>query len=198
MPKIAVRNITEDMRSVHHDSHPKSMFVCHETITKDALGWGDITSVLSGLKAEGYGIQGMTDLEGHKAWTVGHSDWTLYHTGGVNSIAVGVENVSIIPILIQHHNLTKDQAHERWLTRTKQLDALAFLMAGWHNADRKRHPLTRSDGLKPGICSHWDVSQHHAASQGHWDCWPWDKGGHFPLAHVIEMAKRYAAMDYKF
>lgn len=198
MTKISVRNISTQMRPVSHGDHLKDMFVCHETITPDALGWGDIDGVLRGLRGEGYGIQGMTDLEGHKAWTLSNSDWVLYHAGGVNSRAVGVENVSIIPLLIQRHNLTNEQAHERWLSRVKQLDALAMLMCGWHNADKQQHPLIRSNGDSRGVCSHWDVSQHHKESLGHWDCRPYDKGGHFPLAHVIAKARLLADAGYKF
>lgn len=200
MPKIPVINISKVFEPDQHGTHTKHLFVVHETVSPDAAGLADILGVESSLRKEGYGVQGITDQEGHKAWTLSHSDWVLYHAGGVNSYAVGCEQVSYIPALIKADVLTHAQAHEHWLARTHQLTATAMLIAGWHNADKKNHPIRRSNGLieSPGVCSHWDVSQHYSESDGHWDCWPWDKGGYFPLQHLIDLATTYAAAGYMF
>lgn len=193
--KIVYRNIASEMRALAHGTHVKNMFVCHETVSYNALGWGDINGIIGVLQHEGYGIHGIVDQEGHKCWAYNLGNAVFWHAGGVNSVANGVELVSEIPILIASKHMTHKQAHKAWLKRTKQLNGLAQLMAGWHNSDKKNHPLVRSNGMKPGVCSHWDVSQHHPESEGHWDCWPFDAHpqGYFPLEHVLDLAKKYAA-----
>lgn len=199
MHKVSVINIAPAMKNLGHGTSVKTHFVCHESVSYNVPGLSDILGLESVLQHEGYGIHGITDKDPHKCWARGMGETTFWHAGGVNSVAVGVENISEIPILIQSKKITHQQAHELWLERHAQLSALAILIACWHNADKKNHPLVRSDGRieSPGICSHWDVSQHYSASEGHWDCWPVDKHGYFPLAHVIEMAKHYATI-YKF
>lgn len=198
MHKIAVINISPVMKDLVHGSHKKDMFVCHETVSYNLPGLRDIEGLEQVLHREGYGIQGITDMEGHKAWAKGLGDSIMYHAGGVNERAVGVENISEIPLLIQAKKITHDQAYHMWLHRETQLNALAILAAAWHNSDHVNHKLVRSDGLHPGVTSHWNVSQHFASSDGHWDCWPHDQGGYFPLAHVIELAKVYANHGYCF
>lgn len=200
--KISYRNIASEMRPLSHGTHTKTMFVCHETVSYNVVGWGDVNGVISTLKKEGYGIHGIVDKDGHKCWAYGLGNDVFWHAGGVNEIADGVELVSEIPILIQSKRLTHKAAHAEWLKRTKQLEGLAQLLAGWHNSDRHNHPLVRSNGSvgSHGVCSHWDVSRHYAASEGHWDAWPFDAhpSGYFPLQHVIDMAKDYAAKGYHF
>lgn len=197
--RSATINLNAAMKDLAHGTHEKTMFVCHETVSYNVTGMADILGLENVLKGEGYGIHGITDKDGHKCWAHGMGRAILYHCGGVNEVAVGCENISEIPILVQHKKITHERAWQMWMQRHQQLSALAILIACWHNADPKHHPLVRSNGKgsSPGICSHWDVSQHYSASEGHWDCWPHDKGGYFPLAHVLELAKHYATI-YKF
>jgi hypothetical protein len=197
--RAATIDISQVMASLAHGTHKKHMFVCHETVSYNVTGLADILGVENVLKREGYGIHGLTDREGHKCWAHGHGNAIFWHAGDVNDVAVGVENISEIPILIQAKKITHEQAHEMWLQRPAQLTALAILIACWHNSSPENHPLKRSNGKieSHGVCSHWDVSQHYKSSGGHWDCWPHDKGGYFPLAHVLSLAKHYAAI-YKF
>jgi len=173
------------------------MFVCHESVTYNLPGLRDLTQLENILKGEGYWIHGITDSEGHRAWNKGHGTDIYYHAGGVNTRAVGCENISEITIMLDKDLISRIEAHELWLKRDHQLNALAMMMACWHNADKKNHPLIRSNGDSPGVCSHWDVSQHHPESTGHWDCRPLDKGGHSPLAHTIGLAK-HLALTYEF
>lgn len=195
---ISFYNTAEIVRHHVHGMHRKDMFVCHETVSKDVAGMSDIIGVESDLASKDFGIHGMTDLEGHKAWALGLGNAVLWHAGGANERSVGVENVSYIPALIQAKLLTHDQAYKKWLEREKQLTALSILIACWHNANQKEHPLSRSNGNTPGVCSHWDVSQHHPESEGHWDCWPRDRGGYFPLALVLHNAHAFASHGYSF
>lgn len=192
-------NLSNVMSGLSHGHHEKHMFVCHETVSYNVKGLADILGVEGVLKRKGYGIHGMTDKDGHKCWAHGMGNAIFWHAGDVNDVAVGCENVSEIPILVEAKKLTHAQAWQMWLQRHQQLSALAIIIACWHNASPNNHPLQRSDGKihSPGICSHWDVSQHYVSSGGHWDCWPHDKGGYFPLAHVIDLAKHYASI-YKF
>lgn len=197
--KIHYINIAPAMAGLSHGTHEKTMFVCHETVSHNVPGLSDITGVEGILKREGYGIHGITDKDGHKCWAKGMDDAIFYHAGDVNAVAVGVENVSEIPLLIDAKQINHDQAFHMWMERHQQLSALAILLACWHNAHPIHHPLKRSNGKigSPGVCSHWDVSRWYADSGGHWDCWPEDEGGYFPLDHVIELAKHYAR-QYRF
>jgi len=186
--------LASDVHGVHH----KDSFVCHETVSGDIVGLSDITGTVNYLDKIGYGIHGMVDKEGHMAWAYGLGEALFYHAGGVNERATGCELVSLIPAMIAKKVITREQGWEMWLHRGAQLTALAKMISAWHNSDPKRRPLVRSNSLHPGVCSHWDVSQHFSASKGHWDCQPHDKGGHFPLGHVIEMAKGYVHYGYHF
>lgn len=198
MHKISVLNTEPYMRRHSHGTHQKDMFVNHETVSHDITGLDDIIGTEKYLAEKDYGIHGMTDLEGHMAWARGMGNALFYQAGGVNERSVGCENVSWIPVLVQNKTLTHEQAFRMWMARTKQLHANALLLAAWHNADRAHHPLIRSNGNSPGFCSHWDVSQHFPASEGHTDCWPHDKGGYFPLSYVLHMAIHLADLGYEF
>lgn len=192
--KIARINIAPAMAHLSHGTQTKHMFVCHETVSHNVPGLADILGVEGVLQREGYGIHGMTDKDGHKAWANGMGEAIFYHAADVNGVAVGVENVSEIPILVQGKHVTHDEAYHMWMERHAQLSALAILMACWHNVHPVQRPLKRSTGKidSPGVCSHWDVSRWYVGSGGHWDCWPHDQAGYFPLDHVIELAKAYA------
>jgi len=199
LERISTINLDSAMKNLAHGTHDKHMFVCHETVSYNIQGLADILGLENTLQHEGYGIHGVTDRDGHRCWAHGMGKAVFWHAGGVNSVAVGVENISEIPILVQAKKVTHEQAHTMWLQRPQQLSALAILIACWHNTNPEAHPIRRSNGKTDshGICSHWDVSQHYSESEGHWDCWPYDKGGYFPLDHVIAMAKHYANM-YRF
>lgn len=198
MHKISVINIAPAMGGLSHGTHLKDEFVCHESVSYNVIGTSDIEGLEAVLQREGYGIHGIVDKEGHKAWAKGHGNDIYYHAGGANTRAVGVELVSEIPLLIQTKKMNHKEAHTAWLHREAQLTGLAILIAAWHNSDKDNHEIVRGDGNGKGVCSHWDVSQHFTESDGHWDCWPWDKGGYFPIAHVIELAKIYANQGYSF
>lgn len=197
--RAPVINIAKAMEGLSHGTQTKHMFVSHETVSYNAPGLSDILGVERVLHDEGYGIHGLTDREAHMCWTKGMGKAVFWHAGDVNGVAVGVENISEIPILIQSKKITHAEAHAMWMERHNQLSALAILIACWHNVDPVNHPIRRSTGKieSPGVCSHWDVSRWYASSGGHWDCWPVDQGGYFPLAHVIALAKVYAK-HYRF
>lgn len=196
--KVAYYNTAHLMVGHSHGQQVKDLAVLHETISGDLPGLADIIGTENYLAGKDYGIHGMTDLEGLKAWALGMGTAIFYHAGGVNGRAVGIEQVSYIPALIETKKLTNEQGYQHWLARDKQLHATGQLLAGWHNADPKRHPLVYSNGEHPGVTSHWDVSQHHKESEGHWDCKPHHKGGHYPILIVIGYAKVYANQGYHF
>lgn len=190
---------TEHLMQPHvHGTHNKDLAVLHETVSPDMIGLADIEGVENDLAKRDYGIHGMSDLEGNMAWAYGLGKAIFYQAGGVNERSIGIEQVSNIPSLIVAKKLTRDQAYKMWLHREKQLAATAKLLAAWHNSDPKNHPLVYSNGDHPGVTSHWDVSQHHSESQGHWDCQPHDKGGHYPMGFVIHSAIGFAKLGWKF
>jgi hypothetical protein len=190
MIKLKYMN-THDLMVRHvHDWHDKDLAVLHETISPDIIGWSDILNVERDLARRDYGIHGMTDVEGKVAWALDLGRAVFWQCGGVNERSIGIEQVSNIPALIASRRITNEQGRQMWAKRTKQLAATANLLVAWHNADPKNHPLKYSDGESPGITSHWDVSQHHSQSKGHWDCRPVHKGGHYPILAVVRLAVR--------
>jgi hypothetical protein len=197
--RINYLNIHDMMLSDIHGMHPKDMFVCHETVSPDIPGWQDILNNAAYLDTTlDYGIHGLTDLEGKMAWAYNLGDAIFYQCGGVNTRSVGVEQVSPIPSLLAQGHITIDQAKKMWYGRSKQLHATAQLMAGWHNVSPKAHPLNFSDGTKPGVTTHWNVSQHFSESLGHTDCHPAHLGGYYPVLEVIEFAQTYVKLGYHF
>jgi hypothetical protein len=200
MPRITYINLAPIEQHAKHasDRHSKDLMTLHETVSKDVAGISDIINTVKYLVEKGYGIHGMTDQEGHKAWARGFGTSEFVHAGGVNARSCGIENVSWIPYLVQTKAITVEQAWLMWMKREAQLSATAKLVAAWHASEPYNRPLVYSDGLHPGVTSHWDVSQHFATSDGHTDCWPHHKGGYYPILHVIELAKLYAKQGYTF
>jgi len=175
----------------YYQSHPyvihgrakKDMVVLHETVSGDLPGLSDIKAVEAYLVSIGYGIHGMTDLEGNIAWARGYGNAVVWQCGGVNERSIGIEQVARTP---------KDSpaSIKYWNGRTKQLQATSWLLAAIHNT--WSIPLVYSNGDSPGITSHWSVSQIYPASMGHWDCHPVHLGGYYPALSVINRAKLYA------
>lgn len=183
---------THDLMAGHaHGSHDKDMVVLHETVSPDEPGWTDILAVEKYLASKDYGIHGMTDAEGHKAWAHGFGKAIFWQAGGVNERSIGIEQVSRVMLQAPTNALRR----KIWAARQKELRATAKLLAAIHNTQKV--PLKYSDGTKPGVTSHWDVSQHFAASQGHTDCFPVHKGGYYPIYEVIFMARTYAKLGYR-
>lgn len=176
-------NMASLMRPHTHGKHAKDMVVLHETVSPDLPGLVDIKSIAAYLAGKDYGIHGIDDADGHTAWAVGLGDSIFYHAGGVNERSLGIEQVSNV-MLRSPKNSVRNHI---WAARQKQLRATARLLA----AIAQTHPavpLRYSDGLHPGVTTHWDVSQHFKESLGHTDCWPVHKGGYFPVLAVIRMA----------
>lgn len=187
--KLAYHNTSAIMKPHVHGTHAKDMVVLHETVSPDIYGWDDINGVEEYLASKDYGIHGMTDKEGHIAWALGLGKAIFWQAGGVNERSIGIEQVS--NVMVGH---TVAQAKALWAARDKQLQATARLLAAIHVAQGV--PLVYSDGLHPGVTSHWDVSQHFAASEGHSDCHPVNKGGYYPIISVINLAKKFVASPH--
>lgn len=193
-------HIEKTQRPHAHGWHDKNMLVLHETVTPNMPGLKDILSVEIALANRDYGIHGLNDAGGNMAWAYGCGLAVFYQAGGVNTQSDGIEQISMIPAMIDRKIINRLQAYKMWLSRIEQLIATAKMISAWHNTSPKERPIMRCDGSgnHPGVCSHWDVSQHHKESDGHWDCQPHDKGGHYPLAHVIELAKSFQHFGYRF
>lgn len=187
-------------KDIHGTHDPKTLMVLHETVSPDLSGLADIDGVAQYLDRIDYFIHGMTDLEGHQAWAYGHGNAIFYQCGGVNTQSCGIEQISYIPQLLHDGKLTMAQAAAQWKARDKQLHATARLIACWHHVDPTNRPIQycEGDGGHHGVTSHYDVSQHFAASEGHSDCRPIHKGGYYPILEVVDFAKTYAKLGYQF
>jgi len=188
--KLKYKNIHDPMEDCVHGVSPKDMIVLHETVSHDLPGYKDIDSVVAYLDAKDYGIHGLTDAEGNIAWAYGLGRAIFWQAGGVNVRSIGIEQVSDVMLRSPLNPVRK----AIWVARNSQLRATAKLVAAVSQAHNI--PLVYSDGLKPGITSHWDVSQHFKQSQGHTDCWPVHKGGYYPIYEVIYLARGYAKIGY--
>lgn len=194
MPKLNYNNIAPLVKDHSHGTHKKDLVVLHETISGDIHGWNDVMGNVNYLAKIDYGIHSVNDLEGNIAWALGLGEAIFYHAGGVNERSVGIEQVSNIPSRTPTNSLRR----KLWAARSPQLRATAKTLAAWHNADQDHHPLVYSDSLHPGVTTHWDVSKHFASSLGHTDCFPYHKGGYYPVLEVISMARAYAKAGWKF
>lgn len=192
MPRLQYKNITPIVKDDVHGYHVKDLAVLHETISGDIHGWNDVSGNVNYLDKINYGIHSVNDLEGHIAWALGLGKAVFYHAGGVNERSIGIEQVSNIPLNTPSNLLRR----KLWAVRQPQLKATAKTLAAWHNAGGG--PLKYSDGLTSGVTSHWDVSQHFPASEGHTDCHPVHKGGYYPILEVIQMARVYQKAGWHF
>jgi hypothetical protein len=178
-----------------HGRHRKDVAVLHETVSGDIPGWKDIDNTESYLANKGYGIHGMTDSEGHKAWAYGLGTGVFYHCGGVNDRSIGIEQVSNVMLNSPSNKIRR----KIWVARNKQLRATAQLISAIAHAQNWPEEWLRySDGDHPGITSHWSVSQNHSSSEGHTDCWPVHLGGYYPALSVVSMSRRYYKLGYRF
>lgn len=199
--KVKPINIAPLMKGTAHGRHdPKTLMVLHETVSPDVKGLSDMTGVEKYLKSVGYGIHGMTDEEGHLAWALNWGDAIFYQCGGVNTQSCGIEQVSPIPSQLAAKKITVAKAQALWAAREDQLHATAKLIACWHAVDPKNRPVKHVDGTgrAKGITSHYEVSQHFAASEGHTDCHPVHLGGYYPILEVVDFAKTYVSLGYHF
>lgn len=171
-------------------THAKTLIVCHETVSYNRVGLGDITGVAAFMDSRQLEIHGIIDMEGHSAWSYEPRhvyDHAASGDGMVNTRSIGFELVSEVPFLST--NLLRREAWQA-RKRRKQLDTLAHWCAWLHST--QKIPLRFSDSSvgSSGITSHWDVSRTWLGGHGHWDCWPVHEGGHFPLLYVVNKARQ--------
>lgn len=185
--RLQYHDIGPMMASASHGVASKNKIVLHETVSPDEPGWEDINDVAAYLDRIDYGMHGLVDAEGHIAWARGFGKAIFYHAQGENLYGIGIEQVS--KVMIEYPtNVLRRQA---WTLRQAELRATAKLCAAIHNT--WDIPLEYSDGIAPGVTTHWDVTHAHHIYQGHTDCFPYHKGGYYPVLQVIRLAKVYAA-----
>jgi hypothetical protein len=190
--KLKYESSADVMREHVHGFAPKDLIVLHETVSGDIPGWTDIHNVDNFLASKDYGVHGITDEEGNIAWASGLGRAIFWQAGGVNSRSIGIEQVSDLMLRSPLNAVRR----ALWVAREPQLRATAKLLACISRAHNI--PLVYSNGLVPGVTSHWDVSQHFAASEGHTDCWPVKKGGYYPIGEVITLARGYKLAGFAF
>lgn len=185
-------NTTRLFQKHVHGFHKKDVVVLHETVSPDYPGIKDVKGTVEYLASKDYGIHGVTDSEGFIAWAKGLGRAIFWQTGGDNERSIGIEQVSNIMLRSPSNTVRR----KIWVARNKQLRATAKLLAAISVAHNI--PLVYSDGTRPGITSHWSVSQWSPSSEGHTDCWPVHKGGYYPILEVIQLARVYKAAGVTF
>lgn len=189
-PRIDV-NLRRYFKGEERGWHDKDMIVLHETVSHNRPGVGDITSVASYMDSTGLEIHAIVDKEGHSGWSYDSRaiyDHCASNGGNVNSRSIGIEIVSSIPFIRQKEG--RDAARAEWkkMEYRKQLNTVAQWVA-WLSEIRGI-PMRYSRGDRPGVTSHWDVSQTFNVPGGHWDCHPNHRGGYFPLLYVVYKARQ--------
>lgn len=186
-----------------HGSHDKHGIVMHETISPNIMrSLADIKGVSRYLDVEGYGIHGITDNDGHKAWCRQHGRAIFYHAssfgathhGHANTNFMGIEQISDIPAKYK----TRETRLAAWLDMPTELDASAQLIAAAARAHGFPIVDNPGDTDKPGVTTHYEVSTFNGVAGGHTDCWPSHLGGYFPKRLLIRLAKHYYDLGYHF
>lgn len=190
MPRFPRPRVAVDLRPYFGDEERfhsnKELIVLHETVSYNRAGVGDIKSVAAFMDSRQLEIHGILDLDGNSAWCYDPRavyDHAASGGGNVNTRSIGFELVSEIPLL------PSPVRFRTWWARRKQLDLAARWIAHLHFD--QGIPVRYSRGDRPGITTHWNVSQTYLGGHGHWDCWPRHEGGHFPLHYVIRRAEQY-------
>lgn len=170
-----------------HGRHAKELVVLHETVSRNYSGLGDVRSISEYLDNRDWGIHCITDNDGNLAWAHGMGTCVFYHTasGGheINTRSVGIEQISRV-MLDYTSRLKRLQV---WLGMTKELQATAEALAICNLVHGI--PLRYSDGTRPGVTTHWQITQTYNVIGGHVDCYPYHLGGYYPVLRVIKMAQ---------
>lgn len=189
-------DMRRDLRGVRNGRHAKDLICFHETVSGERRGISDIVGISRYLSPEkDWGIHGIIDQEAHSGWCGDENAHEIYFCsasgrGLVNSRAVHFELISDIPKLP-----TLRARREAWQEeeRDRQIEKCARWCLFLHEDGPKfgvRVPLVYSDSERPGITTHWDVTERWLNGLGHWDCWPAHKGGHFPILEIIYRARQ--------
>lgn len=186
-PRIAV-DLGPYFKGEERSHHEKTLIVLHETVSHNREGTGDITGVAGFMDSTGLEIHGIVDIEGNVAWCNDPEavyDHAASGSGNVNTRSIGFELVSEIPL-----EKSKARRKEMWAdeSRRTQLDTVAAWCA-WLSTQH-RIPLRFSQGDRPGITTHWNVTRTYLDGNGHWDCWPTHQDGHFPALYVVRKAQQ--------
>src|SRR5262245_14953513 len=117
-----------------HGYHDKIGIVLHETVSPQIMhSLADIVSVSRYVASKGYGIHGITDLDGNIAWARGLGTAIFWHTssfgsahhGVANQNFMGIEQVSDVMVKYK----TRAARIKAWLHMEPELTATAMLIA---------------------------------------------------------------------
>lgn len=191
MPILKRKNIHDQMLSAVHGYSTKRRIILHETVSEDIPGWRDIENNAGYLDRIDYGMHGLNDAEGNVAWANGLGKAIFWQAYGDNTYGIGIEQVSNVMLRSPSNPVRR----AIWVAREPQLRSTAKMIACIARAHSI--PIRYSyNASVPGVCSHWDVSQKSGGS--HWDCWPYHRGGYYPIKMVISMAAAYYAAGWRF
>lgn len=200
--KLSVLDIgPQQADNVHGWVAQKDGALLHETVSGDAVGWSDITSVSAFLDNENYGIHAIIDLEGNIAWSYGFRKAIFYHAASSGSRGDGYVNSRFIGIELVSNVMTRFQARsdriKAWLGRDKQLNACAKLLATLSRLEGFPLEPTDTSPGKKGVGTHWEATHRWGVYGGHTDCYPsTTPGGYFPRRLILQRAKVYHSLGY--
>lgn len=204
MRKVEIElNIAASQLQSVHGYHDKIGIVLHETVSPQIMhSLADVIGVSRYVASVGYGIHGITDNDGNKAWARGLGTAIFYHTasfgdkhhGVANQNFIGIEQVS--DVMVKYRS--RAQRIKAWLMLQPELNATAMLIACAARAHKFPIQDNPGDTTKPGITTHWEVTDYNGVAGGHSDCWPSHRGGYYPKRLVIKLAQRYYDLGYHF
>ena len=199
MPKLRIdANLSILMHpNAKGESHKKGV-VLHETVSPQYPGMRDILGVANYLAHSDldYAIHGITDDEGHIAWTLNCGEDVYWHCAGgnTNTNYLGIEQISRVMLDYK----TRVAQIQAWSHMKKELNATAKLIACAARAWGFPIVDNRGDTSKPGITTHYEVSKFYAVQGGHTDGWPVKAGGYYPKGQIITLANRYYKLGWHF
>lgn len=199
MPKLKIdQNIGALMHHHAHGESHKRGVVLHETVSENYPGMRDVQSVANylGHGADGYAIHGITDNDGHIAWTKGFGEDIYWHTSGgqANISFLGIEQISRVMVDYK----SRSARMKAWLHMQKELNATAKLIACCARAWGFPIIDNHGDTTKKGVTTHYEVTKFNHVAGGHTDAWPVNAGGYYPKALVIKLARRYYKLGWHF
>lgn len=203
MPKLKIDlDIAAEQMDNIHGRHDKIGVVLHETVSANHAGLDDIRAVSSFLDVEDFGIYGITDADGNIAAARGLGRSIFFHTksqgskgdGLANTNYIGIEQISRVMLDFR----TQKARLQAWLLMKKELNATAKLLACLSRAHGFDLIDNHGDTRRPGVTTHWEVTDFFGVPGGHVDCWPVHRGGYYPKGHVLALARCYRTAGWHF
>jgi len=159
---------------------PLSLIVLHDTeganIAKSAADLAGLGNFFGQSSVEA-SSHVATDGDGNSARFVS-DDRKAWHCAAFNSASLGIEQIGVVT-----------QSHATWMKNHRQLEETARWIAHWshhHDIPIRRAEVSGEQVTRSGVIRHMDLG---GPGGGHSD-----PGEHFPLDHVLQLARLFKAL----